>query len=169
MSELGIQYKPRLAKKRQVLAYFLAEIPQSGMSMHSLNWWILNVDWVSRQTGARIGLQLNSLFREKIEQAICLGFSASNNELEYEAILVKIELAAIVSVDKLLIQSDYQLVVGQVDVDYESRDPRIAKYVSLVKQHLGSLEAWKIGSSNISPGTLMRKQTPWPPWLLLFQ
>ena len=29
LSELGIQYKPRLAKKRQVLAYFLAEIPQS--------------------------------------------------------------------------------------------------------------------------------------------
>ena len=44
----------------------------------------------------------------------------------------------------LLIQSDSQLVVGQVNEDYESRDPRMAKYVSLVKQRLGSLEAWKL-------------------------
>ena len=46
-----------------------------------------------------------------------------------------------VSADKLLIQSDSQLVVGQVNADYESQDPRREKYVSLVKQHLGSLEA----------------------------
>ena len=35
-------------------------------------------------------------------------------------------------------------MVGQVNADYESQDPRMAKYVSLVKQHLGSLEAWKL-------------------------
>ena len=37
LSEFGIQYKPRLAKKGQVLAYFLTEIPQSKMSPNSLN------------------------------------------------------------------------------------------------------------------------------------
>ena len=47
-------------------------------------------------------------------------------------------------VDKLLILSDSQLVVGQVNEEYESRDPRMAKYVFLVKQRLGSLEAWKL-------------------------
>ena len=45
------------------------------------------------------------------------------------------------SANKLLIQSDSQLVVGQVNAEYESRDPRMEKYVSLVKQCLGSLEA----------------------------
>ena len=48
------------------------------------------------------------------------------------------------SADRLLIRSDSQLVVGQVNEDYESRDPRMAKYVSLVKQRLGNLEAWKL-------------------------
>ena len=110
LSEFGIQYKPRLAKKGQVLANFLAEIPQSGMSLDSLNWWTLNVDGVSRQTEAKIGLQLKSPTWEKIEQAIYLGFNTSNNESEYETILVGIELAATVSADKLLIQSDSQLV-----------------------------------------------------------
>ena len=114
------------------------------MSLDNLNWWILNVDGASRQTGACIGLQLKSSIGEKIEQEIYLGFNASNNESEYEAILAGIELAAIVSVDKLLIQSDSQLVVGQVNAKYESRDPRIAKYVSLVKQRLDSFIAWKL-------------------------
>ena len=105
LSEFGIQYKPRLAKKGQVLTYFLVEIPQSRANQASLNWWILNVDGASRQTGASIGLQLKSSVGERIEQAIHLGFSASNNESEYEAILAEIELAITVSTDRLLIRS----------------------------------------------------------------
>ena len=48
------------------------------------------------------------------------------------------------SADKILIQSDSQLVVGQVNEEYESRDPQMAKYVSMVKQCLGSFSAWKL-------------------------
>ena len=80
LSEFGIQYKPRLAKKEQILANFLAEIPESGVSQSSMTWWTLNVDEASRQIGDVIGLQLNSPAGEIIEQAIRLGFDASNNE-----------------------------------------------------------------------------------------
>ena len=73
-----------------------------------------------------------------------MGFSISNNESEYEAILAGIELVAIVSVDKLLIRGDSHLVVGQVKEEYESRDPRMEKYVSLVKQRLGIFSTWKL-------------------------
>ena len=91
------------------------------------------MDKASRQTGVVIGLQLKSPGGDKIEQAIRLGFSASNNESEYESILAGIELAAVIFADKLIIQSDSQLVVRQVNTEYESRDPRMAKYVTLVK------------------------------------
>ena len=144
LSEFDIQYKPRLAKKGQVLVDFLAEIPQSGVSQGSLNRWTLNVDGASRQIGAGVGLQLKSPTGEKIEQAIRLGFNSSNNESEYEAILAGIELTATMSIDKLLIRSDSQLMVRQVNEEYESRDPRMKKYVSLVKQRLGSFSAWKL-------------------------
>ena len=123
LSKFGIQYKPRLAKKGQVLEDFLAEIPQSRMSLDNLNWWTLDVDGASWQTGAGIDLQLKSPTGEKIEQTIRLGFRASNNESEYEAILAGIELTATVSAVKLLIQSDSQLVVRQVNAEYKSRDP----------------------------------------------
>ena len=56
-----------------------------------------------------------------------------NNESEYEAILARIELKAAISADKLIIRSDSQLVVGQVNAEYESRDPRMVKYITLVK------------------------------------
>ena len=72
------------------------------------------------RTRAGIGLQLKSPNGDTIEQAIRLGFSASNNESKYEAILAGIELAAAIFPNKLLVQSDSQLVVGQVSAEFES-------------------------------------------------
>ena len=48
------------------------------------------------------------------------------------------------SADRLLIQSDSQLVVGQVNEQFESRDPRMAKYASRVKHRLNSFPIWKL-------------------------
>ena len=48
------------------------------------------------------------------------------------------------SADKLLIRSDSQLVVGQVNKEYESQDPRMEKYVSMVKKRLGSFLTWML-------------------------
>ena len=85
------------------MADFLAEIPELETCLDSLNWWTLNVERASRQTGASIGMQLKSPSRDNIDQAILLGFNALNNESEYEAILAGIELAAAISTDKLII------------------------------------------------------------------
>ena len=48
LSEYGILYKPRLAKKGQVLANFLVEISQPETCPDSSNWWTLSVDGASR-------------------------------------------------------------------------------------------------------------------------
>ena len=122
LSEYGIQYKLRLSKKGLVLVDFIAELPQSKTCPDNLDWWTLNIDGASRQSGADIGLQLRTLSWEKIEQAIRLGFNSSYNESEYEDILAGLELAAALYVDRLLIQSDSQLVVGQVNEKFESQD-----------------------------------------------
>ena len=70
------------------------------------------MDVTSRQMGAGLGLQLKALTREIIEQTIRLDFPASNNEAEYEAIIAGIDLATSVSSEKIIIKSDFQLVVG---------------------------------------------------------
>ena len=115
LSEFGIQFKSRLALKGRVLADFLAEIPQQEMEPYGSGWWTLNVDGASRQAGAGLGLQLKALTGEVIEQAIRLNFSASNNEAEYEAIIVGLDLAIFVSSKKICIRRDSQLVVGQIN------------------------------------------------------
>ena len=55
-----------------------------------------------------------------------------------------LELALAMSANNLSIQSDSQLVVKQFNAEFESRDPRMAKYASLVKQKLNTLSAWKV-------------------------
>ena len=119
LSEFGIQYKPRLALKRQVLADFLVELPQSKVVEDNNGLWILNKDGASRQTGARVNLQLKAPTGERVKQAIRLDFLASNNKTEYEAILARIDLTQSLSSEKLLIHNDSQLVIGQVNGEYE--------------------------------------------------
>ena len=80
LREFGIQYKPRLALKGQILAYFLVELPQPDMDPDNAGRWILNVDGISRQTGTGVQLQLRAPTRERIEQAMRLDFPASNYE-----------------------------------------------------------------------------------------
>ena len=144
LSKYDIQYKSRLSKKGQVLADFLVEIPQPNTFPNEKGLWVLCVDGASRQSRAGIGLQLTSPTGERIEQAVRLGFSASNNESKYEAMIAGLDLALAVCANSLLIRSDSQLVVGQVNTEFESKEPRMEKYASLVKQKLSTLIAWKL-------------------------
>ena len=61
------------------------------------------MDGASRQSGAGIGLQLTSPLGERIEQAVRLGFSATNNESEYEGKIARLELPLTIGDDSLSI------------------------------------------------------------------
>lgn len=60
--------------------------------------------------------------------AINLGFPASKNEAEYEALLAGLKLAFRMKATKLMVYSDSQLVVNQISGNYEAKDDRMAKY-----------------------------------------
>ena len=73
------------------MAYFIAEVPQQlaqNMESCKVGWWTLQVDGVSRSSESGVGLLLKSTTGEQLEQAIRLRFPTSNNEAEYEAILL---------------------------------------------------------------------------------
>ena len=115
------------------MAYFLEKVPQHDVDSDNAGWWILNVCGTPRKTGAEVGLQLKAPTRERIEHVIRLNFPASNNEIEYEAILAGIDLITSASSEEIIIRSDSQVVVGQVNGEYETRGQRMIKYVCLVK------------------------------------
>ena len=144
LSEFDIQYKPCLEMKRQVLADFLEKVPQQEMKSDNFGWWILNVDDTSRPKRAGLGLQLEAPTGEVIEQAIRLDFPASNSGAEYEDKIVGLDLKIFLFSEKIIIRSDYQLVVGQVNGEYKTKDQRMTRYVSLVNLCLGSFVAWRL-------------------------
>ena len=53
-----------------MLADFIVEIPRPKTHPENSNCWTLNVDRVSRETGAGIGLRLKTPTRERMEQEI---------------------------------------------------------------------------------------------------
>lgn len=108
------------------------------------NWWILHVDGASRASGSGFRLLLESPTGERLEQSIRLGFPASNNEAEYEAILSGLGLAITLNASKIKIHNDSQLIVGQIQKEYEAKDERMAKYLLKVQELLSQLEKWVV-------------------------
>nr|CAN82803.1 hypothetical protein VITISV_024865 [Vitis vinifera] len=113
LSEYGIECQPRLSMKGQACP-------------------------TQRTTRRRVvdfaGLLLQSPTGEQLEQAIRLGFSASKNEAEYEAILSGLDLALALSVSRLQIYSDSQLVVRHVQKVYEAKNERMTRYLTKANQ-----------------------------------
>ena len=81
---------------------------------------------------------------EQLEQAIRLGFPTSNNEPEYKAILFGLNLTLALSVSKLQIYSDSQLVVKHMQEEYEAKDERMTQYLTKVRDILQRLGEWII-------------------------
>nr|CAN66354.1 hypothetical protein VITISV_004958 [Vitis vinifera] len=135
LSKFGIEFQPRLSKKGQVMADFVLEYSRRPNQHH---------ESTSRSSGSRVGLLLQSPTGEHLEQAIRLGFSTSNNEAEYEVILSGLDLALALSVSKLRIYSDSQLVVRHVQKEYEAKDTRMARYLAKVRSTLQQFTEWTI-------------------------
>ena len=107
-------------------------------------WWTLRVDGASRSSGSGVGLLLQSPTGEHLEQAIRLGFPASNNKAEYETILSGLDLALALSISKLQVYSDSQLVVRHVHKEYEAKNVRMARYLTKVRDTSQRFTEWTI-------------------------
>ena len=60
-----------------------------------------------------------------------LQFPATNNELEYKAILMGLRVVKALGARNL--QSDSKLVVGQIKEEYKAKEDRMQKYLRLMK------------------------------------
>ncbi|KAI5342183.1 hypothetical protein L3X38_010058 [Prunus dulcis] len=74
--------------------------------------WQLHVDRASNHKGAGADVVIITSDRTLLEQAITLGFSASNTEAEYEALLAGLRLAKELTIKRLAIYSDSQLITN---------------------------------------------------------
>ena len=87
--------------------------------------WKVYVNGAANHRGSRVGLVLISLKRITIEKSLRLGFSATNNEVEYETLLVGMTIVQKMGGKAVEVFSDSRLVIGQVQGELEARDPRM--------------------------------------------
>ena len=118
---------------------FVVELPKKQTHLIDRlgeQWWTLHVDGVSRVSRSRIGLVLQSPNRELIEQAIRLNFLASNNEAEYEVVLVGLDLTLMWATTKLEVRNYSQLIIEQIQREYEANDECMVRYLAMVEERL---------------------------------
>ncbi|KAL0413037.1 UNVERIFIED_CONTAM: hypothetical protein Sradi_1505400 [Sesamum radiatum] len=123
LSEYDISYVPRTIIKAQALADFVSEM--AGMSIEDTSQdqvWLLHVDGSSTTQGSSAGIVITSPQGEDLEFAIKFSFKASNNEAEYEALVIGMRMAHEVGARHLLAYSDSQLIVKQVEGIYEAKE-----------------------------------------------
>ncbi|CAL8119125.1 unnamed protein product [Prunus armeniaca] len=106
--------------------------------------WQLRVDGASNQKGVGASVVIITPDGTLLVQAITLGFSASNNEAEYEALLDGLCLAKELAIKKLAIYSDSQLITNQGSGEYMAKHPRIILYLDKVQKLLKAFPTFTI-------------------------
>ena len=87
------------------------------------------MDGTANQQGSGVGLVLVSPKNITIEKSLRLSFSATNNEAEYETLLIGMMMIQKIGGKAVKVFSDSKLVVGQVRGDLEACDPRMQEYL----------------------------------------
>ena len=142
---------PRTSVKGQVLANLMTEfaecpeeiyMEQHGMDEKSVGLisaqapspWKVYVDGATNQRGSGVGLVLISPEKITIEKSLKLGFSATNNESEYETLLKGMAMVQKMGGKVVKMFSGSRLIVNQVKGELETRDTRMQEYLGQVRR-----------------------------------
>ena len=129
LGAFDIKYMPRTTIKGQVFADLVAEFAEapleekveelnideklvSAISLQEPLSWKVYVDGVANHRRSRVGLVMVSSKRITIENSLRLGFSATNNEVEYETLLVGMTIVQKMGGKAMEIFFDLRLVMG---------------------------------------------------------
>ena len=152
LSQFDVDYKPRGALKGQALADFILEFPpQSEEDSRALivipemvepledrqncaSWWTLYVDGAVNNEGAGAGIELITPEGHKLSSAIHFTFKTTNNEAEYEALIIGLKLALEMKVENLNVYSDSMLVTGHLRCGWQARGPQTELYLKCAQR-----------------------------------
>ncbi|CAL2270892.1 unnamed protein product [Prunus armeniaca] len=152
LSQYNLLYRSKTAIKAQALVDFVVEFTPTANEEKMVtksnekadntsptdsnlpnDMWQLHVDGASNHKGTGAGVVIITPDGTLLEQAITLGFSASNNEAEYVQLLAGLRLAKELSIKRLAIYSDSQLITNQASGEYMAKHPRMVQYLDKVQ------------------------------------
>ena len=105
--------------------------------------WTVQIDGSATKKVGGAGVVLLPPEGETLRYAVKLQFTATNNETEYEALLIGLSLGKALGARNLIVQVDSQLIIGQLKGDYEAKEERMHKYLKIVQrlsQHFDNLD-----------------------------
>ena len=92
------------------------------------------VDGASSAMKAGAGIVIITPDGIRLEHSFRLGFKASNNEAEYEALIAELKTALDLGARNVEVYSDSRLVVNQVQGNFEAQDSWMKEYLRVAKQ-----------------------------------
>ncbi|XP_074356378.1 uncharacterized protein LOC141696089 [Apium graveolens] len=166
LGQFDLEYCPRTAIKGQALADFVLEFdeevddkaivlaeptPQESHQDEKKQelphpWWTLHMDGAVNNNGSGAGIVLITPEGHRLMSAIHFKFYATNNDAEYEALINGLKLALEVGVMNLIVRSDSELVVNQVNGGFQTRGPRTELYMRCAKRLLGKFSSARLES-----------------------
>ncbi|XP_070021910.1 uncharacterized protein [Nicotiana sylvestris] len=142
-----------MAIKSQILADFVADFMPTLVSEvekelllspgTSSRVWTLFRDNASNVKGSGIGIVLKPPTGSTIRQSIKT-YRLTNNEAEYEAMIVGLELAKSLGAEVIEAKCDSLLVVNQVNKSFEVREDRIQRYLDKIHVTLHRFKEWTL-------------------------
>ena len=141
LSEYDIQYVERKAIKGQVIADQLADAPiqedhplvadfpdEFIFTFDTNITWKLYFDGSHTNHGSGARILFITPQGDSIPKSFRIAFPCTNNMAEYEALVTGLRMAVKWKIKNLQVYGDSQLVIRQVNDDYETKDEKLAPY-----------------------------------------
>ena len=94
--------------------------------------WNVTFDGAVCKEGAGAGIWMQLPDWEKLNYSFKLAYECTNNEAEYEALMLAIQILKDFQVKKVLIRGDSKLVIKQLQEEYQARHPRMRSYKNAI-------------------------------------
>jgi ribonuclease HI len=147
LNEFSIDYVHRSSIQSQALADFIADWTpgaQGEETTKDVEAWTVFCDgsWGTFGTGAAAVLVAPSKVRTCY--AVRLDFSCTNNIDEYEALLLGLRKLKAMGIRRATLKTDSQDIYGHVDKSSKARDPKLEKYLDMVRRLEASFEGFSV-------------------------
>ncbi|KAK8916007.1 hypothetical protein KSP39_PZI022731 [Platanthera zijinensis] len=146
LSEFDLSFVPRMAVKAQVVADFLVDyvVEVKEAETSPVVAWEMLVDGASGRNSFGGGMVLTSPEGTRIEQALRVHFTLTNNQAEYEAIIAGLRLARELGIQDIKVFTDSMLVAGHIRGEFEVREATLQLYLTRVKGIIGQFRSFSI-------------------------
>jgi ribonuclease HI len=147
LNEFTIDYVHRSSIQSQALVDFIADWTpgaQGEEAAKDAEAWTVFCDgsWGTFDAGAAAVLVVPSKVRTCY--AIKLDFSCTNNIAEYEALLLGLRKLKAMGIRRAILKTDSQVISGHVDKSSKVRDPKLEKYLDVVRRLEASFKGFSV-------------------------